>query len=186
MSRSEAERLRYTRTYVIESGCGDPLDDIGDFNLNLSADSFPLGIKSSRAIFTLHSFYVYGQTAVHRASASVNVDDSGFDLVIGGLGMSATVVSATTGGPTCDFKRAFAIVNKDAGSDNAKSNIYQTVSGGEYHGPPVLCSNPVGTSLNVKVHSWDAVVAGGALPVVPANANLDSRITFSIELIPDE
>ena len=28
MSRSEAERLRYTRTYVIESGCGDPLDDI--------------------------------------------------------------------------------------------------------------------------------------------------------------
>ena len=128
----------------------------------------------------------YGQTNLQRASASLDVDDSGFDLVIGGLGMSATIISATTGGPTCDFKRAFAIANKDAGSDNRNSQIYQTVSGGEYHGPPVLCSNPLGTTIGVKVHSWDAVAVGGALPVVPDNVNLDSRITFSVELIPDE
>lgn len=182
---SRSERLRFTKSYTFENDCDAVIGDTGHFEFTIQSHPFPQNMKASRAIFTLNSFYIVGQTAVQRASGSVAVDDSGYDIRIGGIGLENSIINQS-GTPECGVRSgAFQIVNKDAGSDNANSNVYQRVSGGVYEGPSVLCSNPIGTRLEIKIYSWDAVVAGGQLPVIPDNGFLVSRVNFSIELIPD-
>ena len=66
MSLTASERLRFTRTYTFESNCGTTgngiNNDMGDFDILIRSDPFPQNIKSSRAIFTLQSFYIGLQT----------------------------------------------------------------------------------------------------------------------------
>ena len=177
--------LLNTYSYTFESGCGDTgngsNDDIGNFDMLIQPFPFPEHNNSQRAIFKLHSLYIGGQTKLvgGRASASLDFDIGGFYLIVSGLGLSN---NTNTTAKSCGKGRgnSFFIPNIDAGSDNAKSSVYQKLTGGVYNGPPVLCSNPTGTLLNFQLFDADTDL------LVPANANLYSVINFSIELLPEE
>jgi hypothetical protein len=176
-----AERLRNTRTFTFNSVCGGNkggnINNTGNFDISIPPSPFPQDVISTRAIFKLKSFYICGQTDVQRASGSQDVDDSGYYIEINGIGLNQGVVSQAK---NCNvFTQAFPIYNKDGGALNSTSNIYQRISGGEYYGDDVLCSNPYGTIINVKVINMNTGV------IIPNNAALFSNITFSIELIPD-
>lgn len=179
-----AERLRNTRTFTFDSNCGDlnggNINDIGNFDCVIPPFPYPQDVIASRAIFKLKSFYIASQTEAIRASgdATTNLDDSGYFIEINGAGINMGVQAKAR---SCgSFSQAFPIYNKDGGALNATSNIYQRISGGEYYGEDVLCSNPYGTIINVKVISMD-----GNGTIITDNEDLKSYITFSIELIPD-
>jgi hypothetical protein len=176
-----AQRLRNTRTFTFSSACGGEnggnLADTGNFNIAIPPHPFPQDVIASRAIFKLKSFYVINQDDIHRASDDVNEDNSGFFIEINGLGLNQGVVSQAK---NCQFfTQAFPIYNKDGGALNATSSIYQRISGGEYFGEDVLCSNPYGNVIEVKVLD---IFTGD---IINDNENLISNITFSIELVPD-
>ena len=177
-----AKRLRNTRTYTFDSDCGDIYggnnNDIGNFDCVIPPHPFPQDVIASRAIFKLKSFYIIAQSNAVRASGSTDVDDSGYFIEINGAGINMGVQAKAK---SCgSFTQAFPIYNKEGGALNATSNIYQRISGGEYYGEDVLCSNPHGTIINVKVYSMDGVGT-----IITHNEQLSSHITFSIELIPD-
>ena len=176
------ERLRNTRTFTFDSTCGNNgggvNDDIGNFDCFIPPHPFPQNVISSRGIFKMKSFYVTSQSATERVSESTTFDDSGFFVQINGLGLNQGVLANAR---SCGIhSQAFPIYNKDGGSDNTKSLLYQRNSGGDCNCEDVLCSNPYGTIVNVKVFSMD----GDGTPIT-ANVDLGSIITFSIELIPD-
>jgi len=177
-----AQRLRNTRTFTFDSVCGDlnigNKDEMGNFDVVIPPSPFPQDVIASRAIFKLKSFYITSQSSTERASGSTTFDDSGYFIEINGLGLNSGIQTQAV---SCGVKtQAFPIYNKDGASDNTKSLIYQRISGGEYFGEDVLCSNPYGTVANVKVYSMD-----GDGIIITNNANLASSITFSIELVPD-
>ena len=176
-----AQRLRNTRTFTFNSLCGGNKggnnNNTGNFDVVIPPSPFPQDVISTRAIFKLKSFFICGQSDTERASGSPNVDDSGYYIEINGIGLNQGVVSQAK---NCNvFTQSFPIYNKDAGANNDQSLIYQRISGGEYYGEDVLCSNPYGTIINVKVINMNTGV------IIPNNAALFSNITFSIELIPD-
>lgn len=179
--REYVNRIRYTRSYTFESGCGATGNginaSIGNFDMRIDNTPFPQMESGKRAIFHLKSFYVQDQTVAQRASGGA-ADFSGFFLQISGLGMEQ---SNNTTARACGKNRGnqFYIPNEFGQADNANSNTYQVLSGGEYKGSPILCSNPLGTLLNIQVFPTNTAVR------LPANANLESIITFTIELIPD-
>ena len=179
--REYVNRIRYTRSYTFESGCGATgngiNDEIGNFDMLIDNTPFPQMESGQRAIFHLKSFYVQEQTVAQRASGGA-IDYSGFFLQITGLGMEQ---SNNTTARACGRNRGnqFYIPNEFGQADNANSNTYQVLSGGEYKGSPILCSNPMGTMLNIKVYPSDTVNQ------LPDNVNLQSVIHFTIELIPD-
>lgn len=179
--REYVNRIRYTRTYTFESGCGAVgngiNDSIGNFDMRVDNTPFPQMESGQRAIFHLKSFYVQDQTVAQRASGS-NADSSGYFIQIQGLGMEQ---SNNTTARACGQGRGnqFYVPNEFGQADNGNSNTYQSISGGEYKGSPILCSNPMGTMLNIKVFPSETAV------ILPDNANLTSVIQFTIELIPN-
>lgn len=177
-----AERLRNTRTFTFDSDCGDLKggnnNDIGNFDCVIPPFPFPQDVIASRAIFKLKSFFIADQDATDRASGDTDEDDSGYFIELNGAGLNQGIQAKAK---SCgSFTQAFPIYNKDAGCNNTKSFIFQRISGGDYFGDDVLCSNPYGTIINVKVFSMD-----GDGTIITHNENLRSYITFSIELIPD-
>lgn len=179
--REYVNRIRYTRTYSFESGCGATGNginaDIGNFDMLIDNTPFPQMESGQRAIFHLKSFHVRDQTVAQRASGGA-ADFSGFFIQINGLGMeqSNNTTARVCGG---DRGNQFYVSNEYGQADNANSNTYQVNSGGEYRGSPLLCSNPMGTLLNIRVYPADTGL------LLPDNANLVSQIQFTIELIPD-
>ena len=177
-----SQRLRNTRTFTFDSQCGFNAgginDEIGNFDCFIPPHPFPQDVISSRAIFKMKSFFIASQSDTERASGSVDLDDSGYFVQINGLGLNQGILANAK---SCGIHtQSFPIYNKDGGSNNSNSLIYQRISGGDYYGEDVLCSNPYGTILNVKVYSMD-----GDGSVITDNEDLGSYITFSIELIPD-
>ena len=179
-----AKRLRNTRTFTFDSDCGNVNggnnNKTGNFDVVIPPFPFPQDVIASRAIFKLKSFFICGQTDEERATDDSDKDDSGYFIEINGIGLNQGVLSQTK---SCGLKsQAFPIYNKDGGALNATSKIYQRISGGEYFGEDVLCSNPYGTIINVKVYSMDQVSGD----IITNNEDLYSNITFSIELVPDK
>lgn len=176
-----ADRLRNTRTYTFTNNCGSDNgginEEIGNFDCVIPPNPFPQDVISSRAIFKLKSFYITEQTDTQRASGSNDLDDSGYFIEVSGAGFNQGLKSQAK---DCDLSNSFVIYNKDAGANNTESLIYQRISGGDYNGEDVLCSNLYGTIINVKVRVID-----GDGTIINDNDNLSSFITFSIELIPD-
>tara|TARA_R100000278_G_scaffold106988_1_gene83618 strand:+ start:2431 stop:2982 length:552 start_codon:yes stop_codon:yes gene_type:complete len=176
-----AERLRNTRTYTFTNNCGGSnggnFEELGNFDCAIPPNPFPQDVIATRAIFKLKSFYITEQTTSSRASGNNDEDDSGYFIEISGAGFNQGLKSQAK---NCELSNSFVVYNKDAGANNTKSFIYQRISGGDYNGEDVLCSNPYGTILNVKVRVID-----GDGTIITDNEFLSSFITFSIELIPD-
>lgn len=181
----EYRKLRNTYQYTILSDCGDDSNgrrsDAGDFDFLINPFPFPDHNSSSRAIFKLCSFYVIkqGTTDGDRLTGDLDVDSSGFSVEINGLGI--TNMNSQVRGCELTNKPNFTIINKYSQIFVAADNTspLQRVSGDEYYGEPVLCSNPVGSLINVKVFDLDD------------NLQIDTGIfksvmTFSIEILDNE
>lgn len=176
-------RLRNTRTFSFDSACGGTGNGInaklGNFDMLIENRPFPQNVYGSRCIFKLISYYIVEETAEQRASGSIDVDTSLFFIQISGLGLENSLsTTSRVCGPNSRANH-FTIINKFGQADNQNSANYQRVSGGLYEGPEILCSNPIGTLLNVKVFDIGGDEIGD-------NEELNAVLNFSIEMIPDE
>ena len=183
------QRVLNTYEYSIQSSQGIDRDDgsgdgIGDFQILLPPFPFPTHQQSKVAIFTLQSFHFISQTATQYVSAgadglpaSSDYDISSFYVEVNGIGLRP---QNYTSGKSVSLRgcKNFLVVNSD-GLNRATAG-YERVNAGGDCGIESICSNPVGSTLRIKVFSGDT----GDL--IADNANLDSIIRFKIELLPDD
>ena len=172
-------RKKNTYNYSLDNIAGiEGKNDSGDFNIRIPPMAFPNNQSSQYAIFKLNSFYVLEKTEVlaDRLSGNVNFDISAFYVEISGIGIQSVIATlpGTTARPS---GVSFFIVNETSMADLGNSNQYYRNAGGVYQGESVVCSNPTGAVINVKVR--DAATGN----VVADNQNLISVINFSIELL---
>mgnify|MGYP003112632362 CR=1 FL=1 len=172
-------RKKNTINYSLDNVAGiEGKNDSGDFSIRIPPMAFPNYQSSQYALFTLNSVYVLEKTEAlaDRLSNNVNFDISAFYVEISGIGINSVVATlpGTTARPS---GVSFFIVNETSMADLGNSNQYSRNAGGLYHGESVVCSNPTGAVINVKIRD----ASTGLL--VPDNANLISVVNFSIELL---
>ena len=182
------QRVRNTFSYSIQSSQGVDRgdgsgDDIGKFQIDIPNVPFPENQQSKLGIFTLESFYFTSQTTGVYVSAGANglpansdYDVSGFYVEINGIGLRPQIFT-TNLSSNLRSNKMFPIIN-EYGIERKASTGERVVAGGESH-KEVICSNPCGSVLQVKVYSMD----DGELISEQA---LDSIINFKIELLPDD
>ena len=182
------QRVRNTFSYSIQSSQGSARsdatgDDIGSFQIDIPNVPFPENQQSKLGIFTLESFYFTAQTQAVYVSAGANglpansdYDISGFYVEVNGLGLRPQIYT-TNLSSNLRSNKMFPIIN-EYGIERKASTGERVVAGGESH-KEVICSNPCGSVLQVKVYSMD----DGELISEQA---LDSIINFKIELLPDD
>lgn len=142
-------------------------------------------------IFTLESFFITGQTEADYVSSVANglpvssdYDASGFFVEINGLGLRPQMLTSFTGandGNTIRSSKMFPVINEYGSRRKAddESHISSRVTSGGYCNKEVICSNPSGSVLDVKVYSMDS---GLRL----TSTTLEAIINFKIEMLPDE
>lgn len=192
------QRIRNTFSYSIQSAQGvlrddDTGGDIGKFQMEIPNVPFPENQQSKLGIFTLESFYFTAMDDTNYISDGTGglpengeYDCSGFFVEINGLGLRPQLF--TTGkNSTLRSNKIFPIINeygrrrKEIAGSPPTTTIFdgnRVNSGGECN-KSVICSNPCGTTLQVKVFSMDT---GDLI----ADQPLDSIINFKIELLPDD
>ena len=153
MSCIKREYLRRLNTLrlSVNSADGFTKDDLGEFNFVIPPFPSPTHGGSQYALFKLISFYIIGQ------------DET--DRVINDAGTNTFTIMNVNGQ---------AELGQGQGGGNQQFNV---VSGGFYHGNPVVCSNPAGTEVNIKVFKLD----DGTL--VADNVNLTAVLDFEIEIL---
>lgn len=193
------QRVNNTFSYSIQSSQGRDRsdgtgDEIGEFQLDIPNVPFPTNQQSKLGIFTLESFYFTSQDDEIYVSGGANglpattgggqFDISGFFVEVNGLGLRPQLYT-TALARNLKSNKIFPIINEygkrrnstDAGkTTNFDGN--RVNCGGECM-KEVICSNPCGTTLQVKVYSMDT---GDLI----SSQALDSVINFKIELLPDD
>lgn len=182
-------RVANTYSYSIQANEGDAdFEDIGSFRITIPPFPFKENQSSQVGIFTLESFFVTGQTEAQYVSAidggeptSNDYDVSGFYVEINGLGLRPQMLTSFTGDAGVRSTKMFPVINEYGSRRKADddSHISSRVTSGGYCGKEVICSNPSGTVLHVKVYSMDS---GDKL----TSSALDCVINFKIEMLPDE
>lgn len=172
-------RKKNTINYSIDNIAGiEGKNDSGDFNIRIPPMPYPNNQSSQYGLFTLNSVYIMEKTEAlaDRLSNNVNFDLSAFYVEISGIGIQSVVATlpGTTARPS---GTSFFILNETSMADLGNSNQYSRNAGGLYHGESVVCSNPTGAVINVKIRD----ASTGLL--VQDNANLISVVNFSIELL---
>lgn len=192
------QRVKNTFSYSIQSSAGvdrndSTGDDIGSFQIDIPPYPFPENQQSKVGIFTLESFFFTSQTDNLYVSggddglpANSRYDISGFYVEINGLGVRPQLY--TTGlNLGLRSNKLFPVMNeygkKRSVSDGATppeiTYDYSKRLAGGYCGKEVICSNPSGSMLQVKVYSMDT---GDLI----ADQGIDSIINFKIEMLPDD
>jgi len=135
-------------------------------------------------IFTLESFYITSQTdAIYVSSgtnglpANSNFDCSGFYVEVNGLGLRPQIYTTNLSN-NLRSNKMFPIVNVDGLGRGVAGDSQRIICGGVSN-KEVICSNPTGQVLQVKVYSMDT---GDLI----SDQALDSVINFKIELLPDD
>lgn len=179
-------RKKNTINFSVQSAFGeDANDDIGNFEFLIPPAAFSTNQSSQYGLFTLKEFYFISQDADDRVGSFNNAvppvplaDISGFYVEISGLGLAPQVATITNGRLRVATNQ-FAVFNEGGIGDlaAAANGYFKRISGGQYNGSSVACSNPMGTSIHVKVYSMD----DGNL--IPANNDLDAVMTFEIEML---
>ena len=182
-------RKKNTINFSVQSAFGEQVaDDIGNFSFLIPPACFQTNQSSQYGIFTLKEFYFISQDETDRVGdyqepepaggAVFEADISGFYVEIGGLGL-APQVSTITNARLRVATNQFAIFNTGGIGDvsAARNGYFTRISGGQYNGASVACSNPMGTNVNVKVYSMDDT------SLIANNARLDAVMTFEIEML---
>ena len=186
------QRIRNTFSYSIQSSQAQALadgsgDDIGSFQIVIPAFPFPENQQSKLGIFTLESFFFTGQTdAIYISSgtgglpANSDFEASGFYVEINGLGLRPQILT-TNLNSNLRSNKMFPVINEYGKRRETDTVVFQNnrVNSGGFSGKEVICSNPCGTTLEVKVYSMD----DGELI---SHQGLDSIINFKIEMLPDD
>lgn len=192
------QRVKNTFSYSIQSSQGiersdNTGDDIGKFQLDIPPYPFPENQQSKLGIFTLESFYFTSQTDAIYVSggddglpANSRYDISGLYIEINGLGIRPQLYTTAINGALRSNK-IFPIINEygkrrsstDGGDPEVITYDYSKRVAGGTCNKEVICSNPSGSVLQVKVYSMDT----GELI---ADQGLDSVINFKIEMLPDD
>ncbi len=181
-------RVSNTYTYSIQSSqADDDFDDVGSFRITIPPFPFRENQSSQLGIFTLESFFITGQTENDYvgsidggAPADSNFDVSGFYVELNGLGLRPQLY--TTGlSRNLRSNKLFPIINEygQHRKSGADPHISGRVSAGGFVNKEVICSNPSGSVIHVKVFSMDS---GDKL----TSTSLDAIINFKIEMLPDE
>ena len=182
------QRIRNTFSYSIQSAQGIDRsdgsgDEIGSFQMRIPNVPFPENQASQLGIFTLESFYFTSQTTgvyvsdgANGLPANSDYDISGFFVEINGLGLRPQFYTTTLDAELRSNKM-FPIIN-EYGTERKASTSERVVAGGVSNAE-VICSNPCGSVLQVKVYSMrDGELIG--------EQALDSVINFKIELLPND
>jgi hypothetical protein len=182
-------RVSNTYSYSIQCNEGDDdFDDIGNFRITIPPFPFRENQASQVGIFTLESFYITGQTeadyvgqATGGLPADSDYDVSGFYVEINGIGLRPQMLTSFTGDSGIRSTKMFPIINEYGSRRKAgdESHISSRVTSGGYCNKEVICSNPSGSVLNIKVYSMDS---GNQL----TSTTLDAIINFKIEMLPTE
>mgnify|MGYP003144503583 CR=1 FL=1 len=186
------QRIRNTFSYSIQSSQATALedasgDDIGSFQILIPPFPFPENQQSKLGIFTLESFFFTGQgediyvsSGASGLPANSNQDCSGLYVEVNGLGLRPQILT-TNLNANLRSNKMFPVVNEygTMRKDSKGAIDMARVNCGGYSGKEVICSNPCGTTLQVKVYSMD----DGELI---ADQGLDSIINFKIEMLPDD
>lgn len=186
------QRIRNTFSYSIQSSQATALedgsgDDIASFQIVIPPFPFPENQQSKLGIFTLESFFFTGQTETVYVSSGAgglpaNSDDdcSGLYVEVNGIGLRPQILT-TNVNANLRSNKMFPVINEYATmrKDSKGAIDMARVNCGGYSGKEVICSNPCGTTLEVKVYSMD----NG--DVITQQA-LDSIINFKIEMLPDD
>ena len=181
-------RVSNTFTYSIQSSqADDDFDDVGSFRITIPPFPFRENQSSQLGIFTLESFFITGMTendyvgqTTGGAPADSNFDVSGFYVELNGLGLRPQLY--TTGlSRNLRSNKLFPIVNEygQHRKSGADPHISGRVTAGGFVNKEVICSNPSGSVIHVKVFSMDS---GDKL----TSTSLDAIINFKIEMLPDE
>ena len=182
------EYLRKKNTYHYSVHNIDGIEgkvQTGDFNIRIPPMPFPEHQSSQYCLFKLDSMYVINQTRgagqedmtqQRRLSRSVEHDLSGFYVEINGLGIRS-VIATVPGIVPINNGVSFFILNETALTDLQQSFQYSMNSGGKYDGESVVCSNPTGTVINIKIRTADD---GN---VIADSEDYMSVVNFSIELL---
>jgi len=189
------QRIRNTFSYSIQSSGGinrndGSGDEIGKFQLNIPPFPFPENQQSKLGIFTLESFYFTAQTDALYISGgddglpvNSDYDISGFYVEINGIGIRPQLFTTAINNGLRSNK-IFPVINeygrrrKRGNAPDTEYDYAKRVCGGECN-KSVICSNPSGSNIQVKVYSMDT----GELI---AEQGLDSIINFKIEMLPDD
>jgi len=186
----EADRIRNTYYYTLASDDGEPFDDIGDFTFSIPPFPYPEHNSAQRAIFTLKGCMIGDQVINQQVGQT-----SFFSVEINGLGLNAQNYNSTNaaGGigliqllPTNRYLIPNVYEEFSSTSTNtANATIETTVPIQRLTGNidltnpyKILCSNPVGKEVHFKIFNDAGAEIG-------PNGNLNTIISFSIELIPD-
>lgn len=191
------QRINNTYSYSFQSSQGltkgdqdgtDHGDQIGDFQFEIPPFPFPTNQQSKLAIFTLESFYFTSQTETAYVSSGAtglpsetDYDISNFFVEVNGIGVKPHLF---TTGKSSNLRgnKIFHIVNEYGSRRKADddSHISSRVNSGGECNKSIVCSNPSGCLVNVKVYSGDS---GG---LIADQDLLDSVINFKIEVLPDD
>jgi hypothetical protein len=182
-------RVSNTYSYSIQCNEGDDdFDDVGSFRITIPPFPFRENQASQVGIFTLESFYITGQTeadyvgqANGGAPADSDYDISGFYVEINGIGLRPQMLTSFTGDAGIKSVKMFPVINEYGSRRKAddESHLSSRVTSGGYCNKEVICSNPSGSVLHVKVYSMDS---GNKL----TSTTLDAIINFKIEMLPTE
>lgn len=193
------QRVRNTFSYSIQSSQGKERsdlsgDELGQFQIEIPPFPFPENQQSKLGIFTLESFYFTAQGIDEYISSGAgglpanSLDDvSGFYVEINGLGLRPQLYT-TNLSSSLRSNKMFPVMNEygrirrfsDGATPPVYTNDFARVNTGGMCGKEVICSNPSGSMLQVKVYSMDTG------EIILDQANLDSVINFKIEMLPDD
>jgi len=194
------QRINNTFSYSFQSSQGveradedggagvDTGDEIADFQFEIPPFPFATNQQSKLGIFTLESFYFTSQTETAYVSSGdtglptqTDYDISNFFVEISGLGIKPH--NFTTGkSSNLRGQNIFHITNEYGSRRKADDDTHissRVNSGGECN-QSIICSNPSGTIINVKVFSGDS-----GNQIVDQDT-IDSIIKFKVELLPDD
>ena len=185
-------RVCNTYSYSIQAQEGlDGFNDIGNFKIIIPPFPFRENQSSQVGIFTLESFFITSQRENDYVGpttggdpADSNFDISGFYVEINGIGLRPQMITSFTGandGNTVRSTKIFPVLNEYGShrKSGAEPHISGRVNSGGYCNKEVICSNPSGSVLDIKVFSMDS---GEKL----TSTTLEAIINFKIEMLPDE
>ena len=187
------QRVKNTYSYSIQSSQATERNDstgdsIGSFQITIPPFPFPENQQSKVGIFTLESFFITAQSESAYVSSGdkglpSNSDDdiSGFYVEINGLGLRPQLLT-TNINDNLRSNKMFPVINEYGSmrKDSKGAINMSRVNSGGYCGKEVICSNPSGSVLQVKVYSMDDG------EVISDQNSLDCVLNFKIEMLPDD
>ena len=172
-------RKKNTFRYSVNSADGEPTDSSGDFSFQIPPLSFT-NKDSQYCMFRLTSAYIVQDSvavAGKRASNSLAFDIPCLYVDVQGLGIAPNNTSTNLNG-RIRGNNMFFVPNKDALVNLVANGNYQVISGGEYNGSDVVCSNPSAQKLRFRI--YDAQLDN---TIIPNDVDIQTILNFEIELL---